>query len=105
MSYTPTEWASGDIVTSEKLNKLEQGVAGGGVLVVGATGEDEIALDKTWKQIYDADFAVIVIEDDGKYYHQISDIYEDDGNYIVRTPSSMTFIANSENGYPTTGTP
>lgn len=27
MSYTPTEWAKGDVVTSAKLNKLEQGVA------------------------------------------------------------------------------
>lgn len=30
MAYTPTEWASGDIVTSAKLNKLEQGVADAG---------------------------------------------------------------------------
>lgn len=37
MSYTPTEWKTGDVVTSAKLNKLEQGVAdagGGGALVV-----------------------------------------------------------------------
>jgi len=39
MSYTPTEWKSGDVITSENLNKLEQGVAaagggGGGALVV-----------------------------------------------------------------------
>ena len=27
MSYTPTVWKRGDIVSSEKLNKLEQGVA------------------------------------------------------------------------------
>ena len=35
MSYTPTEWKSGDVVTSAKLNKLEQGVAdaGGGLIV------------------------------------------------------------------------
>lgn len=26
MSYTPTNWQSGDVVTSEKLNKLENGV-------------------------------------------------------------------------------
>ena len=26
MSYTPTEWATGDTVTAEKLNKIEQGV-------------------------------------------------------------------------------
>lgn len=29
MSYTPTEWVTGDIVTSEKLNKLENAVANG----------------------------------------------------------------------------
>lgn len=27
MAYTPTNWKSGDVVTSAKLNKLEQGVA------------------------------------------------------------------------------
>lgn len=26
MSYTPTEWKTGDIVSSQKLNKLEEGV-------------------------------------------------------------------------------
>ena len=26
MSYTPTEWKSGDTVTSAKLNKIEQGI-------------------------------------------------------------------------------
>lgn len=30
MSYIPTEWQTGDIVTAEKLNKLEEGVASGG---------------------------------------------------------------------------
>lgn len=30
MSYIPTEWKTGDIVTAEKLNKLEEGVASGG---------------------------------------------------------------------------
>lgn len=30
MAYTPTEWQSGDIVTSAKLNKIEQGIAGAG---------------------------------------------------------------------------
>ena len=28
MSYTPTVWASGDLITSTKLNKLENGLAG-----------------------------------------------------------------------------
>ena len=30
MSYTPTNWTSGDVITAEKLNKLEGGVAGAG---------------------------------------------------------------------------
>ena len=32
MSYTPNEWKKGDVVTSEKLNHMEQGIAesGGG---------------------------------------------------------------------------
>lgn len=38
MSYEPTNWKSGDTVTSAKLNKMEQGIAnagGGNVVVVG----------------------------------------------------------------------
>ena len=30
MNYTPTEWKSGDVITAEKLNKLENEVASGG---------------------------------------------------------------------------
>lgn len=30
MSYTPTEWETGQTITAEKLNKLEQGVADAG---------------------------------------------------------------------------
>lgn len=37
MSYTPTNWQTGDTITAEKLNKMEQGIAGaGGCLVVNA---------------------------------------------------------------------
>ena len=40
MAYTPTNWKDGDIISAEKMNKLEQGVAegdGGGVLLVNVT--------------------------------------------------------------------
>lgn len=38
MSYLPTTWVTGDTITAEKLNKIEQGIAGaGGCLVVNAT--------------------------------------------------------------------
>ena len=58
MSYVPTNWQTGDVVTAEKLNKLENGVAGGGSgnLIATATKNDNnyYVLDKTWKNIEDA---------------------------------------------------
>ena len=30
MAYKPTQWRSGDTITSERLNKIEQGIAGSG---------------------------------------------------------------------------
>ncbi len=60
MSYTPTTWAAGDTVTAAKLNKLEQGVASGGVLVVHvAPNEATFTMDKTYSEIKSAD-AVLV---------------------------------------------
>ena len=39
MAYTPTEWATGDVITAQKLNKMETGIegasAGGGVQLYG----------------------------------------------------------------------
>lgn len=36
MSYIPTEWFTGDVITAEKLNKIEDGIADieGGVTIV-----------------------------------------------------------------------
>lgn len=30
MAYTPTEWKDGDIITAEKLNKIENGITNTG---------------------------------------------------------------------------
>ena len=38
MAYEPTTWNSGDLITAEKLNKLEQGVKNEQVGPAGATG-------------------------------------------------------------------
>lgn len=49
MAYTPTEWQSGDIVTSAKLNKIEEGIAAGGAVIITDNGTQ---LDKTYAEIY-----------------------------------------------------
>ena len=43
MAYTPTTWADGDLITAEKLNKLEQGVQNEQIGPAGADGADGAA--------------------------------------------------------------
>lgn len=116
MSYTPTEWHSGDIVTSEKMNKLEQGVAaaggGGGVFYVTkviAGDEDPIILNKTWKEIRDAAQSSLVIckrtyEDEDSCDFAYLAGYKEGGNgdpYIIYFAYDETYFSETENGYPT----
>ena len=57
MSYTPTTWVTGDIVTADKLNKLENGVASGtssGALIVILPNEYGGTTDKTAGEVIDA---------------------------------------------------
>jgi len=111
MSYTPTEWNNGDVITAEKLNKLENGVAaggsGGGVLVVNmnsATG----TLDKTWQEIFDAKIAVIIIEEEDAFSSAfVTGAFDNVVYYAVTAISSMgeefayiQFKTDSPDGYP-----
>ena len=41
MSYTPTAWKDGDLVTSAKLNKLENGINNLQSIVIQATSEND----------------------------------------------------------------
>lgn len=43
MAYTPTTWNDGDLITAEKLNKLEQGVQNEQIGPAGADGADGAA--------------------------------------------------------------
>lgn len=80
MTYEPTQWKAGDTVTSAKLNKIEQGIAGAGganILVAHCTTVPDVAtnglraekidqpvvperaLDCTLEEILNADFTII----------------------------------------------
>lgn len=74
------------------------GGGGGGVLVV---HDNEGTLDKTWKEIHDAGFAVMM----GEAYKICIGIILDEGDYIVSfleygISSPVTYIATTETGYP-----
>lgn len=98
--------------------EVENGGAGGGVLVV-HEDENSTTLDKTWKEIKDANFAVLVFEAPGKgggtnwvYYTLIradyipasSDPKKSAGpsfdEYSVTFSGNQVYTTNIENGYP-----
>ena len=108
MSYEPTNWKSGDTVTSAKLNKMEQGIANaGGALVVTDT---DGTLDKTWQEIHDAAPSVTIVineEDGSRTFFPVVGIGGTDGAFVIAAVSLnpegielKMYIATSADGYP-----
>lgn len=112
MSYTKNTWKSGDTVTSAKLNNIEDGIASSGAFIVhGTFSDDTITLDKTWKEIYDAaqeKYVGIIVHGDGGVMNlPILGVGSFDSTFVISTfgvekaLGIMTFITDSEDGYPT----
>lgn len=105
MAYTKNTWASGDVVTSAKLNNIENGIASGGVLVVGLEYEDYIiTLDKTWKQIAEASLAVVhSVNGTVTKLFPITEFGQGAGGYYVSYEvggATLQLVTDNENGYP-----
>ena len=104
MSYTPTEWKTGDIVSSQRLNKLEEGVRDAYEVMV--INNNDSTLDKTWQEIYDAIGAgklCVVLQTFEETIRSIGIVVSvsSSGNeYVVNTSSDETFNASSSIGYP-----
>lgn len=110
MSYTPTNWKAGDTVTSAKLNKMEQGIANN-ILIVEITTDEETekqVMNKTWQEIFDADYAICVRhggtgESYGKDYISISGVGFNNSQYSVIVNilgEDVLFTATSADEYP-----
>lgn len=112
MSYTPTNWKDGDIVTAEKLNKLENGVAGGGTLII-HINVDELTgmrtLDKTLKEINDAfmvgKVCIVVLNDNPSEntiinHTVISEMAGGIVSFYTHDNGTVDCLARSENEYP-----
>lgn len=102
MSYTPNTWKSGDVVTSAKLNNIENGIASA-VLKANISIDEQTGiatLDKTWQEILDANYAVIVVphgSNEGFDFVMVASIYtmpKDGGG----TAYSVTGVAFSPEG-------
>lgn len=107
MSYTPTEWKAGDVITSEGLNHMEQGIAGAGggasVLIV---HDNEDTLDKTWQEMHDA-APLVCLENEGAY-SPLCLAGEHEGVYGIAFfdyqtgQESNPYVTDSASGYPAT---
>lgn len=102
MSYEPTVWKDGDLVTSAKLNKLEQGVtaASNGIFIV---NDNENVLDKTYAEIAAAAANNIVILkyiDIGITFIQYLLGYGFANNKYRCEFNNSYYLADSENEYP-----
>lgn len=111
MSYEKQTWAKGDIVTSTKLNHMEDGIAGGGgesgILYTAANVTAEaVTLTNTWKEINDADYAIFVSNEEGRKDYGLLLLSQDTGESFEVTflqgsaMTAVTFTTDNENGYP-----
>ena len=88
MSYTKTTWSDGDVITAEKLNKLENGVANAGSVLIVHFDDNTLSLDKTWQEICDSFINMIPV-----YLYKS---YEDgsDFGYVLSLVISVQFSSN-----------
>jgi len=109
MSYTPTVWKKGDKITSEKLNKLENGVAGsGGGALMCSLNMSTGLLNKTWKEVADAAevgpvVMLVGVQTGVKVYSHLTTVAVQDGEYglvFSNGNQDVALSAESETGYP-----
>ena len=120
MSYIKQTWETGDIVTAEKLNHMEDGIASGGVsvLLVGEIYDEQTQayrLDKTWQEIHDAAPLVwLMMTEVSGVYMPLMGVAENiapggsEVVYVVAFTNQgnvVTYITDSADGYPIEGTP
>lgn len=111
MSYEPTVWKDGDLVTSAKLNKLEQGVASSGasVFMVNATyneNDQSYVLDKTAGEIIEAfqrGLVCINIANQTTSTLLMAAGQTPSQEYAFMSAALPSLRANTLNDYPTSG--
>lgn len=110
MSYIKTNWQTGDIVTAEKLNKIENQLEKTGGVLVCRVNMETMVLDHTWAEINAADVVVLKALDDFRIYIacfvEPADPENEVYNYVVgfrslaEDDSLIGFTCNAETDYP-----
>lgn len=121
MAYEKQTWTTGEVITAEKLNHMEDGIAdagGGGsaMFYVGTSDPDLTTLDKTFAEIkaaYNSGQLIALRHEQWgdnltgynmDYLSEITLVNEHDTGYFVRFPgngSALIYHASAESDYPT----
>ncbi len=101
MAYIPTEWETGDVITAEKLNKAENGIAAANADVLIVTSS-EGTLDKKFSEIYSAFPNVLyAFDDDGEVlYSPVAHFFVVEGSEYEVKFGNERYKASSVDGYP-----
>ena len=116
MSYTSTEWKTGDVITADKLNNIEQGIvnSGSGLFVINATGvasqdnpRTTPTLDKTYNEIkaaLDAGMTLVIRYAESSpvgeatailpLQFKISSGIQEEGDYLSFSQTGVSFLTN-----------
>lgn len=89
MAYTPTVWETGDVITAEKLNKAENGIAGAYPVVLPITNDehDTPNLGKSWNDLMELSgvpvFAQLDVSETDQNRYFLARLYTDNGSYYA----------------------
>lgn len=114
MSYTKHTWTSGEVITAENLNHIEDGVedagSGGGssvLLITQSIDGEYIVSDKTWQEIYDCVTTGGIAYTLDPFYlpdtatiHYVKSVFISNNSYFVSFDDSSALTASSANDYP-----
>jgi len=119
MSYTPTEWKTGDVITADKLNNMESGILNGGsvypvrMMVVPPEGEGgpSYTLQKAFGEIknaieYGSMVVVFVSNSNGPTTTLVSFMFPElieinsGGGGTVHLSGNIALTAQTDNDYP-----
>ena len=102
MSYTPNTWKSGDVVTSAKLNNIEQGIANAALLVTADenTGACDTKASVMYNAIANGQLVIIKIEGLGAFTVMAAVLREGYTFEIHNIDSYICFVAATGDDYP-----
>lgn len=95
MSYTPTEWKDGDVITAEKLNKIENGIStsssSSSAILLESANRYIATIDTNLTTIDFVNSRIIIKEDDNTFsIHYPESIHLSDGNEDIQIHSGNT---------------